>query len=212
LDNIRKADEAVEALISLWANSAVPTLRDVLMSIADTGLFTVPDVFAPIVSRKELEEVDDEAATDSEEDEPDEDIEAWDSALAASFDQLEAYVQYISDESPYGTHQGIKGLQFPHVMVILDDNEARGFMFSYDKLMGAKPQSSGDEKNEMEGKETSIDRTRRLFYVTCSRAQSSLAIVIYTSAKDAMLSHLRSLQWFDDEEIIDTDSIHEEDI
>jgi DNA helicase-2/ATP-dependent DNA helicase PcrA len=95
-------------------------------------------------------------------------------------------------------------------MVVLDDKEARGFMFSYDKLLGAKPPTASDQKNAGDGKETSIDRTRRLFYVTCSRAQSSLAIVVYTSGKDAIFRHLRSLQWFDDNEIIDMDSISEE--
>jgi DNA helicase-2/ATP-dependent DNA helicase PcrA len=131
------------------------------------------------------------------------DIDAWDKALSVPFSQLESYVQYISDESPFGTHQGIKGLQFPRVMVILDDNEARGFMFSYDKLFGAKAPTSTDQKNEREGQETSIDRTRRLFYVTCSRAQSSLAVVVYTNEKDMIRRHLQTHNWFDESEIID---------
>ena len=88
-------------------------------------------------------------------------------------------------------------------MVVLDDNDARGFMFSYDKLFGAKAPTSTDIKNEEEGKETSIDRTRRLFYVTCSRTQSSLAIVVYTSAKDKIKEHMKNIKWFDDSEIID---------
>jgi DNA helicase-2/ATP-dependent DNA helicase PcrA len=88
-------------------------------------------------------------------------------------------------------------------MVVLDDNEARGFMFSYDKLFGAKAPTSTDQRNAQEGKEISIDRTRRLFYVTCSRAQSSLAIVVYTSEKGKIKDHLQDLNWFDDGEIID---------
>ena len=76
-------------------------------------------------------------------------------------------------------------------------------MFSYDKLFGAKSPTSTDQKNTKEGKETSIDRTRRLFYVTCSRAQSSLAIVVYTNEKDKIREHLQNLEWFEDGEIID---------
>ncbi len=78
-------------------------------------------------------------------------------------------------------------------------------MFSYDKLFGAKAPTSTDIKNEEEGKETSIDRTRRLFYVTCSRAQSSLAIVVYTRERDKIIGHLQSLKLFDDSEIIEMD-------
>ncbi len=88
-------------------------------------------------------------------------------------------------------------------MVILDDNEARGFMFSYDKLFGAKARTSTDQKNAREGRETSIDRTRRLFYVTCSRAQISLAVVVYTNEKEQIRGHLQTLNWFDEGEIID---------
>ena len=65
-------------------------------------------------------------------------------------------------------------------MVILDDNEARGFLFQYEKLFGVAEPTSTDVKNQREGKESSIDRTRRLLYVTCSRAQKSLALILYT--------------------------------
>jgi len=89
------------------------------------------------------------------------------------------------------------------VMVILDDNEARGFMFSYDKLFGAKEPTLRDQQNAEEGKETAVDRTRRLFYVTCSRAQSSLAVVVYTVEKEKIAAHLKNAGWFEDDEIID---------
>jgi DNA helicase-2/ATP-dependent DNA helicase PcrA len=65
-------------------------------------------------------------------------------------------------------------------MVIMDDAEAKGFMFSYEKLFGAKDITSTDKKNEQEGRDTSIKRTSRLFYVACTRAEESLAVVAYT--------------------------------
>ncbi len=178
---------------------------DSLKAVATSGLFATPDVFAPIVSRVDLAEDESEPEDSAEAFNNNPDIDAWDNALSVPFSQLESYVQYISDKSTFGTHQGIKGLQFPRVMVVLDDNEARGFMFSYDKLFGAKAPTSTDIKNEEEGKETSIDKTRRLFYVTCSRAQSSLAIVVYTRERDKIIGHLQSLKWFDDSEIIKMD-------
>lgn len=50
-------------------------------------------------------------------------------------------------------------------------------------------------------KETTIDRTRRLFYVTCSRAEESLAVVYYATdpalARDAMIRQ----GWFEAGEI-----------
>ena len=72
----------------------------------------------------------------------------------------------------------VKGLEFPRVMVIIDDSEAKGFMFSYEKLFGVKNKTQTDKKNEIEGKDTSIFRTKRLFYVACSRAEEIATRII----------------------------------
>ena len=189
-------------MFSLWDDKSDPTLMDILIIVADNNLFAIPDVFAPILSNKNTNK-DSHALDTSELADNNHDIKAWRSALSAPFSQLKSYVQYISDQSSFGTHQGIKGLQFPRVMVILDDNEARGFMFSFDKLLGAKPPTTTDQKNQQEGKETSVDRTRRLFYVTCSRAQSSLAVVVYTTEKSKIKKRMEALKWFEDEEIME---------
>lgn len=203
LNEVRKADAAVKSLFSLWEGDSEPSLIDSLKAVAASGLFSIPDVFLPIVARDDSVEGESESDDSAEAADINPSIDAWDKALSAPFSQLESYVRYISGKSPFGTHQGIKGLQFPRVMVILDDNEARGFMFSYDKLFGAKSPTSTDQKNAGEGQETSIDRTRRLFYVTCSRAQSSLAVVVYTKEKDKIRCYLETHNWFDEGEIID---------
>ena len=203
VNEIRKTDDAVKSLFSLWDGDSELSLIDSLKAVAASGLFVIPDVFTPIVSRVDFTEDESEPDDSAEASDNNPDIDAWDNALSVPFSQLESYVQYISDKSPFGTHQGIKGLQFPRVMVVLDDNEARGFMFSYDKLFGAKAPTSTDQRNAQEGRDTSIDRTRRLFYVTCSRAQSSLAVVVYTNEKDKIREHLQNLEWFENGEIID---------
>ncbi len=172
-----------------------------MKEVFNSGIFLIPDTLLPIANR--LNE-DQKGAAEGHAEEPENDpvIEAWDTALQCKFSQFEEYVRYISDESRFGTHQGIKGLQFPRVMVILDDDEARGFMFSYDKLFGAVEPTERDIQNEQEGKETSIDRTRRLFYVTCSRAEESLAIVAYTKEPQKVDDYVLEQGWFDKDEII----------
>ena len=123
-------------------------------------------------------------------------------ALSVSFEELERYADYVTDKTRFATHQGIKGLQFPRVMVIMDDAEARGFLFSYEKLFGAKAKTDTDLKNEKEGKDTSIMRTTRLFYVACTRAEKSLALLAYTENVDAVKSTALAYNWFLEEEII----------
>ncbi len=115
--------------------------------------------------------------------------------------QVERYDIYVQRVSQFGTHQGVKGLEFPRVLVVINDEEARGFLFAYDKFFGTKAKSKADHENEAVGKETSLDRTRRLFYVTCSRAEKSLAVVYYapdpTQARDAILQS----GWFQPDEV-----------
>ena len=95
----------------------------------------------------------------------------------------------------------MKGLEFERVMVIIDDGTARGNTFNYNKLFGIESKSQTDVRNESEGKETTLDRTRRLLYVTCSRAIDSLAIVYYCDEVDRTITALSATEWFGNDEI-----------
>lgn len=138
-----------------------------------------------------------------EEDIDEDDIEslAWVRALQLPLRQFKAYDDYVHDKTPYATHQGVKGLEFPRVFVLVDDEEARGNLFSYDKLFEVAPLSNTDIKNKELGKENSIDRTGRLFYVTCTRAKESLAILMYTRNPEKAKQTAIKNEWFDENEI-----------
>lgn len=192
---IKKAKEAVDALYSLWENDSDPTLQSILKEIYRSGLFKVPDSLATIAGRQEKD-------FELVEDDVDPIIDAWDKALASHFSEFKEYVYYISDKSRFGTHQGIKGLEFPRIIVVLDDEDAGGNFFSYEKLFGVKIPTKSDIENQAKGKETSIDRTRRLFYVTCSRAEESLAIIAYTSEPIKVKENALRHKWFAEEEIV----------
>ncbi|MFA4957446.1 MAG: UvrD-helicase domain-containing protein [Candidatus Methanoperedens sp.] len=204
IDIIKQANDSVTSLFLLWSNNADPLLIDIIRNIAKTGLFSIPESLLPIASRTENEQLIANAfrtAQEKDDEEKDDQIEAWDSALSNHFSQIEPYNDYVTDKAQFGTHQGVKGLEFPRVMVIIDDEEARGFLFSYEKLFGAKAPSDTDQKHIVEGKETSIDRTRRLLYVTCSRAKESLAIVAYSANPELIMNHVLKEGWFLKEEI-----------
>lgn len=192
-NQVEKARAAVDSLTALWSEGNIPTFFQVLNTVCETDLFEPPEILRPFAKHVEepLEELEEA------EDDKNDGLVAWRNFLETSFDQIERYNQYIQGEAQYDTHQGIKGLEFPRVCVIMDDSEARGFMFSYDKLFGAKEDSMSKDP----GRETSIDRTRRLFYVTCSRAEVSLALVAYTSGQEQVRNHVIKEGWFKQEEI-----------
>lgn len=184
---LQNAENAVESLMELWTDNKIPSCLDVLRSIRDTGLFEVGSRADDLLAEQYEGE--------------NQKIIALRTALLASFSELERYSLYVTDNTCFATHQGVKGLEFPRVMVIMDDVQARGFLFSYEKLLGAKAKTDNDLKNEREGKDTSITRTARLFYVACTRAQNSLAVVAYTGDTDSVKNTALSNNWFAENEI-----------
>lgn len=201
LKHLSNINGHVTKLLSLWDGENDPSLKDILHVIYETKLFPLPSMFKVISSRTKDEQSTFENL-DTEDEEPnDEVIEAWDLALEAKFSEVSKYNEYLNEGSKFATHQGVKGLEFPRVVVIIDDEEAKGFMFNYDKLFGTKDPSATDLKNEAEGNETGIDRTRRLFYVACSRAEESLAIIAYSDNPNLVKKNAMTYGWFEESEI-----------
>ena len=64
-------------------------------------------------------------------------------------------------------------------------------MFKYDKLFSSTAAAT-----------PSLAATRRLFYVTCSRAESSLALVAYSEHPDEVASFATREDWFKPDEVV----------
>lgn len=125
----------------------------------------------------------------------------WCALFASPWPQLQKYRIYLAGKSVLATHQVVKGSEYPDVMVVMDDVAAGGFLISYDKIFGGKDLSDTDRDNAGIGKETTIDRTLRLLYVTCSRAKETLALVLWSSDTAAALKRVRDSGWFSLDEI-----------
>lgn len=168
------------------------TIRVVVDEIIKSQLLTVPDVVrqAYMLSPSDIEDT------------VEEELRAWVEVMDLPINMVRSYDDYANHRSQFDTHQGVKGLEFDRVMVIIDDSEIKGFLFSYDKLFGVKDLSNVDLKNRENGKETSIERTQRLFYVTCTRAKNSLAVVMYTNNPERVKTETIRKGWFEENEII----------
>lgn len=181
----------VDSLYALWDSELDPTLLLVLRQVASTRLLEIPDRLVAWVAEEEDQneiETDDEGVQEDEATRRR--IEAIDRLLATSFSQVAPLREYLAGRARFDTHQGVKGLEFDRVMVIMDDTEARGFMFKYEDLFGGKT----------EGKV--LEATRRLFYVTASRARKSLALVAYSSAPERVKRFVLDQGWFSEDEVI----------
>lgn len=182
---------AIDQLMGLWNGEADPTLLEILRTVAKSNLLEIPDALQAH-SSDALEKAEQTSSTTDEQDDQQSERElAIEKYLAAPFSQVEPFTEYMSGNAHFDTHQGIKGLEFDRVMVIMDDADARGFMFKYEDLFGGK--AAGDK---------TVEATKRLFYVTCSRAKESLALVAYTKFPDRVRNFVLKEGWFDVGEVL----------
>jgi DNA helicase-2/ATP-dependent DNA helicase PcrA len=198
LSVLTSADEAISIVKKNMKEKPNISLKEILLLIQEHKLLIIPDKLSPhLVDTSNVTE-------ESEEDSQlaNKEFQALGDALDSNIQHVNNYSKYVSEKMGFGTHQGVKGLEFKRVMAILDDEEANGFLFSYEKLFGAKELSAQDLNNESKGIDSAISRTRRLFYVICSRAEKSLAVVAYTTEPSTVKTKAIASNWFTKDEVI----------
>ncbi|MDP1912156.1 UvrD-helicase domain-containing protein [Brevundimonas sp.] len=171
------------------------TNGDVLRLIQGAGLLVLDPRLQAYLDPAMAKPVEPDPDANEEDEDDGEDltkeIASMDAFLAAPAKQFRPYETYISEKSPFWTQQGIKGAEFERVLVVLDDDEGTHNQFSYEKYLEIRDLSDADRKNIAEGKESTLDRTRRLFYVNCTRALKDLAVVLFTADPIAAERKLR---------------------
>ena len=121
----------VDELVEVMTHAGPASIRGALAAAQQYGLLELDDRLSAFLA-----------------DDAPEPAGSLDEALMAYLDcdvtQLRGYSCYISQESPYSTQHGVKGAEYPDVIVVLDDDEGTHRQYSYDKLFGLTPSSSGD--------------------------------------------------------------------
>lgn len=188
-EHLKHVNASIDVLMELWKDGANPTLRQVLRCVAEHNLLEIPESLQASASEASAEA----AASDKDEreDRQTERALAIQAFLNAPFSQIGPMMEYFSGDAHFDTHQGVKGLEFDRVMVIMDDTEARGFLFKYEDLFGGK--AAGEK---------TVESTKRLFYVTASRAKESLALVAYSSAPSRVQNFVFQEEWFSPDEVV----------
>ncbi len=183
------------------------TIGDVLRHLRETGLYELDGRFEKYLAPQPAEqnqpaeepaqEVDDEAMTKAA-------VQAF---LECPVADLSGYERYVDEQSPFATQHGVKGTEFNRVLTICDDDEGSYNLYSYDKLFGIEPLSRTDIENLNNGRDNAVTRTRRLFYVCCSRAEKDLAIVYFVANPDAAVAQVRAKGYFTNEQILTLDQL-----
>lgn len=192
-------------LRDLMAEGSDATNREVLMHLRDQRLIVLdPRILSYLEERAP---VGSDGNGEDDEEEASREIASMDAFLACPARQFRGYRRYIQQLSPFSTQQGIKGAEFERVLVVLDDDEGTHVQFSYDKYFGVKPPSQRDLENIRDGKETTVERTRRLFYVCCTRALTDLVVVYFSSEPAVAERQVRAAGIFPDPAIFNASAL-----
>lgn len=213
-ESLARLRTATQQLHAMMTSDNRANVRDVLTFLRQHELLTLDTRISSYLdealrgtdraSRLTADEADGEAEDGAE---IAREIAAMDAFLACPAKQFNSYRTYIQYESPFSTQQGIKGAEYERVLVILDDEEGTHVQFSYDKYFRVKEPSKNDMKNIEEGKETSVERTRRLFYVCCTRALSDLVVVYFSTDPDLAERQVRATGIFPDNAVFTEASV-----
>lgn len=115
-----------------------------------------------------------------------EDSERYEKIKVLDRVQVEKVYNYVEGYSPYSTQHGVKGAEFENVLVILDNGGWNQYNFQY--LFENTPD-----------KESVINRTRKIFYVCCSRAMNNL-VIFYHKPSPAVIS--KAKVWFGESNVM----------
>lgn len=126
----------------------------------------------------------------------------WNRIKDISFSEYVKSIEYQKEYFPYSTQHSVKGSEFDNVLVILDNGKWN--MYNFNLLL----ENIFDENNILE-KNKIFNRTKKLFYVCCTRAKENLIVFIQINNqkinKEKIISNAKKL--FGEENVINGDKL-----
>ena len=105
------------------------------------------------------------------------------------YSQFQNLYNYLEGNTPFSTQHKTKGTEVDNVLIILDNGGWKSYNF--ESLFTG------------EGRDTVINRTKKLFYVCCTRAKENLA-VFYRNPSERIL--VKAAEWFGKNNVISLDA------
>lgn len=156
---------AFDAMTQLNELRATGTVGDVLEYLWSTKMLKKPTSVIRLEERIEAAEDPERAERDAQ---------FLEALWGVHFQQVSSFEKYLNDETPFSTHHGVKGEEYENVLVVVDDTVWRNYKF--------EAVLAGDETKSQ------FDRTRNLFYVSCSRARENLVVLATSPMSDAAIA------------------------
>lgn len=171
---LEASQTAIDELHRLWSEQ---TVGDIIRHCANTGLIRVSRALREHLEREPRAEVYDEAIHVREKGD-------WlaDAFFALKPEPLMPYAKFIQENSAFSTQHGVKGEEYKRVLVLYDDIEARWSQYNFNKML--TPRTCGQPT------EGQLEKSRKLAYVSFSRAEDELGIILFTPDTEAAKQEL----------------------
>ncbi|MBU1311258.1 MAG: ATP-dependent helicase [Gammaproteobacteria bacterium] len=103
----------------------------------------------------------------------------YDQVVKVPFSQFQALYKYLEGFTPFSTQHKTKGREFDNVLVVMDNGNWNSYNFE-GLFTGL-------------GKDTVLSRTRKIFYVCCTRAKENLSVYYHQPSQDVLD---KAKEWF----------------
>ncbi len=100
------------------------------------------------------------------------------------FNEFQKLFDYLEGKTPFSTKHKTKGAEYDNVLVVLDNGGWNNYNFK-NLFLGGDNQSV-------------LDRTRKIFYVCCTRSKENLA-VFYHSPDPSVIT--KAIEWFGEDNV-----------
>ena len=157
-------------------------LKENIESLINVGDKTIEEIIAE-ANEKEICLIDDKLIAFKEKNEY-----LYNRVKDVKFNEFQKLFEYLEGQTPFSTQHKTKGAEFDNVLVILDNGGWNNYNF--EKMFLGTASSSV------------MDRTRKIFYVCCTRAKEKLAVFFHNP--DAQVIE-KAREWFGEGNVINID-------
>jgi DNA helicase-2/ATP-dependent DNA helicase PcrA len=170
-------DTSKDIVASLAARWETATIGDLLRFAAEKQIVQVGERLQANLVRDPRAEV-----YDAEQHGLDKGDWLADALFEMTTSEIAAYTAFIGENNAFSTQHGVKGEEYPKVLVVYDDVEAGWHNYSFGKLLTPGISGGGTDKQEARG--------RKLAYVSFSRALEDLRVLFFTTNPEAARAEL----------------------
>ncbi|PWU70729.1 DNA helicase II [Ochrobactrum sp. POC9] len=183
---LEEASKHAAALAEKWEGSSV---KGILEYCSANALYLISDRHAGQLARAAREPFD-PGNEDHQREKGD-----WlaDEFFKLKADELEKYIDFLDENSPFSTQHGSKGEEYENVLVMIDDIEAAWNTYSFSKVL--TPGVAGDPTGRQQ------ELTQKLAYVCFSRAEVNLRILMFSKDAEAAKKELVKRGLFQDGQV-----------